>query len=175
MNEWRSQQKLIVRMMKDLKDVEVCGPVTEAAEALDLTREAIDLDPTQLDEDLEPCEAEEVLLETVKDEDKVQLKSEELFEDYSPDPVELEIFHRVMDTEDEADEGSAAQAVMGSWDLSELTQPAPNTQASQERLLLPENRGRLGKRFARSQMALCSTQMSEYDSQLPHRTYPRKS
>ena len=106
MDEWRFQQKLTVRMMKDLKDVEVCGPVTEAAEALDPTWEAIDLDPTQLD-------PEEVLLETVKDEDKVQLKSEELFEDYSPDPVELEIFHRVMDTEDEADEGSAAQAVMG--------------------------------------------------------------
>ena len=77
------------------------------------------------------------------------------YSDYTPEPEEVEMTQQAQD--------SFAEPEVECLE-DELTQPAENTQASQERLLLPENRIRLGKRFARFQMAKLSSSFCEHDA-----------
>ena len=133
--EWRSNQAKIL---------ELCHNIQSSEKFI----QPIDLDPTQLDE---PSEEEPVEAQCAPHPLDDTFPTDEFEEDYAPDPEEVAILRQVMTTEMEETEDS-------------LTQPAENTQASQERLLLPQNRLRLGKRFSRSQMAALSTKRSQYDA-----------
>ena len=136
MNEWRSQQKIMFELCQTSRS-------TFAEGSLSLLQEAMDLDATQY--------IKSEVVEEVKRQLEENLEEEE-DEDYSLHPMELELSKKVIEVT--GDDSSEEQ----------LTQPAENTQLSQERLLMPENRCKLGKRFARSQMALFSAKICDYDS-----------
>ena len=98
--------------------------------------------------------------------------------DYVPGPEEVEISQKVL-SEDEGElteiENFFPEPFMPIHpfrdpfqddDTCEGTQPAENSQASQFHLLEPENRLRLGGRFARHQMATLSGKISEQDSKV---------
>ena len=99
------------------------------------------------------------------------------FDDYVPPSIELEISQQVMaeesmeDSEDDdvmlvAETLTDTETVEDRAMPEPYTQPAADTQASQERLLQPHKRSSLGRRFARFQLAEMSTQSSEFDSAL---------
>ena len=83
--------------------------------------------------------------------------------DYVPGPEEVNISLKVL-SEDEGGLHDPFQDPFQDDIICEGTQPAENTQASQARLLMPEKRRSLGRRFARHQMATLSTMISEHDS-----------
>ena len=136
----------VVKTMKDWRSqqkiiFELCQTRSTFAEgSLSPLQETMDLDATQ--SEAEEVDRHEDLEENIEEEE----------EEYLLHPMELELSKQVIDVADD----DCSQEL--------LTQPAENTQLSQERLLMPENRCKLGKRFARSQMANFSAKISDYDS-----------
>ena len=83
------------------------------------------------------------------------------YDDYVPDPRELEVSQEIL-----AEEPMAGEPLdgPGAAEPALCTQPAADTQASQDRLLQPHKRSSLGRRYARSFLAKRSTQSSAHDS-----------
>ena len=89
----------------------------------------------------------------------------------SPGPAKEAAYGEEYDADPRIAEKVLAEEVQEPSDSEEPTQPAENTQASQARLLLPENRCRLARRFARHQMVVLSMKISEHDAKFdPQRT-----
>ncbi|CAE7375765.1 unnamed protein product [Symbiodinium sp. CCMP2592] len=97
------------------------------------------------------------------------------FEDYDPPAIEIEISQRVIDesvelSEDDddvmlvADTLNDIETVEDAAMPEPYTQPAADTQASQERLLQPDKRRSYGRRCARYQLSEMWQRSSEFDS-----------